>query len=168
MVSFDQYTLLPATEEHLKGITSIYNDAIENGIATFDTEQKSLDNRREWLHQHGPKYPVWVALAGTEVAGWASLSRWSDRCAYDNTAEISVYIHPEYQGKGLGRQLMKAVLEQGKQHGLHTVLSRITEGNDKSIHLHKELGFSLIGVLKEVGTKFGRTLDVTMMQKMLS
>lgn len=167
MVSFDQYRLLPATEEHLKGITSIYNDAIENGIATFDTEQKSIDNRREWLQQHGPKYPVWVALAGTEVAGWASLSRWSDRCAYDNTAEISVYIHPEHQGKGLGKQLMKAVLEQGKQHGLHTVLSRITEGNDKSIYLHKELGFNLVGVLKEVGTKFGRTLDVTMMQKML-
>ena len=87
--------------------------------------------------------------------------------AYDNTAEISVYIHPEHQGKGLGKQLMKAVLEQGKQHGLHTVLSRITEGNDKSIYLHNELGFNMVGVLKEVGIKFGRTLDVTMMQKML-
>jgi phosphinothricin acetyltransferase len=147
MVSSELYTLLPATELHLSGITSIYNEAILNTVATFDTEPKTTDDRRIWLQQHNNKYPVYVALFDKEVVGWASLSRWSDRCAYDNTAEISVYISQAHQGKGLGKKLMQAVLNQGHANGLHTVLSRITEGNDISIRLHEQLGFTNIGVL---------------------
>lgn len=165
MASSELYTILPATEEYLTGITAIYNEAIQNTVATFDTEPKTTEDRRLWLEQHNEKYPVHVALLEQHVVGWASLSRWSDRCAYDNTAEISVYIDPAHQGKGLGKKLMHSVLYQGKVNGLHTVLSRITEGNHISIQLHEQLGFTTVGVLKEVGSKFGRLLDVTMMQK---
>ena len=166
MASSELYTILPATEQHLQGITSIYNEAILHTVATFDTEPKTSEDRRIWLRQHNSKYPVHVALLNEEVVGWASLSRWSERSAYDNTAEISVYIAPAHQRKGLGKQLMISVVEQGAANGLHTILSRITEGNHISIQLHEQLGFTTVGVLKEVGSKFGRLLDVTMMQKM--
>lgn len=147
-----------------KAIAAIYNHEIEHGVATFDTELKSVENREEWLHQHSDKYPVLVAESDTEVIGFASLTRWSERAAYDDTAEISIYITPAFHGKGIGKQLMVAIIHAGKKGGLHCLLSRITQGNEKSIYLHEQNGFRTIGVMQEVGKKFGKILDVTMMQ----
>lgn len=147
-----------------QAIATIYNEAIENTVATFDTETKSIADREEWLHQHSDKYPVVVADVDGEVAGFASMTRWSDRAAYDDTAEISIYILPAYHNQGIGRKLMEAIITAGKEGGLHCILSRITQGNDKSIYLHEQFGFRTVGVLQEVGKKFGKVLDVTMMQ----
>jgi|694.fasta_scaffold34573_6 L-amino acid N-acyltransferase YncA len=147
-----------------KAITEIYNHAILYTTATFDTEIKSVKNREEWLLQHNSKYPVVVAELDNMVVGFASMTRWSDRAAYDDTAEISIYIIPQQHNKGLGNLLMQAIIEKGKQGGLHCILSRITEGNDKSIYLHQKFGFEMVGVLKEVGKKFGNILDVTILQ----
>jgi L-amino acid N-acyltransferase YncA len=154
----------PATHADATAIAQIYNHEIQHGVATFDTEVKTTANREEWLEQHSDKYPVVVAIDSGMVIGFASMTRWSERAAYDDTAEISIYIHPSFQSKGIGRQLMKTIIEAGKKGGLHCVLSRITEGNDASIHLHKVFGFETIGIMKQVGKKFGRLLDVTMMQ----
>ena len=147
-----------------KAIAAIYNHEIEHGVATFDTEIKSVENREEWLRDHSDKYPVLVAEADTIVIGFASLTRWSERAAYDDTAEISIYITPAYHGKGIGKQLIVAIIEAGKKGGLHCLLSRITQGNEKSIYLHEQNGFRTIGVMQEVGKKFGKLLDVTMLQ----
>lgn len=145
-------------------IAEIYNESILNSTATFDTEIKSTEDRKAWLIQHNAKYPVVVAEINGVVAGFASLSRWSERSAYDNTAEISIYISPDYRHKGIGKKLMSLIMEKGREGGLHCVLSRITEGNEHSIYLHTQAGFSHVGVMREVGQKFGRILDVTMMQ----
>jgi L-amino acid N-acyltransferase YncA len=145
-------------------IASIYNEAIENTTATFDTEIKSVTNREEWIRQHSDKYPVVVVEVNNEVVGFASMTRWSDRSAYDDTAEVSIYLSPTFHNQGIGKKLMFAIMDAGKKGGLHCVLSRITQGNDKSIHLHKIVGFETVGVMKEVGRKFGNILDVTMMQ----
>jgi L-amino acid N-acyltransferase YncA len=118
----------------------------------------------EWMHQHSDKYPVVVAEENNTILGFASMTRWSDRAAYDDTAEISIYVHPDHRDKGLGKQLIKAIIEAGRTGGLHCVLSRITQGNEKSIYLHEQNGFRTVGVMKEVGKKFGEILDVTMMQ----
>lgn len=147
-------------------IANIYNEAVENTTATFDTELKSVTNREEWLNQHSDKYPVLVAEIEGEVVGFASMSRWSDRSAYNDTAEISIYISPAFHNRGIGKKLMHAIIDAGKKGGLHCVLSRISQGNAKSIYLHEQNGFSTIGVMKEVGKKFGMLLDVTMMQLM--
>ena len=106
-----------------------------------------------------------VAESDDQVIGWASLSKWSDRCAYSDTAEISVYIKDGYRGQGIGRKLIEEIIQAGEEVGLHTILSRITAGNDESIHLHTEFGFEHIGIMKEVGYKSGRLLDVVLMQK---
>ena len=100
-----------------------------------------------------------------KVVGWASLSEWSNRCAYSDTAELSVYVKDTFRSRGIGKQLVKAVLSEGEKAGLHTVLSRIAGDYQVSIHLHSQLGFEHIGVMKEVGKKFGQLLDVYMMQK---
>jgi L-amino acid N-acyltransferase YncA len=154
-----------ASTKDLKAITEIYNEAILTTDATFDTETKSIAEQRDWFEEHGEKNPILVALADGTVCGWASLSKWSARSAYSDTTEISVYIKQEHRGHGIGQRLMKKLLDEGEKAGLHTVLSRITVGNAVSIHLHEKLGFEHIGVMKEVGKKFDRVLDVCMMQK---
>lgn len=154
-----------ATLDDLPVITEIYNDAVLNTIATFDTQPKSLDEQKEWFDEHGAKYPILVAEIEGTVAGWASLSRWSGRCAYANTAEISVYVAKTQRGKGIGRLLIREVVEEGRRTGLHTLIARIAGGNEISIRLHESVGFRHVGIMREVGEKFGKRIDVYMMQK---
>jgi phosphinothricin acetyltransferase len=153
------------TIKDLKDITEIYNEAIEKTVATFDTEKKTLDQQRIWFNEHGENNPIIVAVKEGVIVGWAALSKYSTRCAYSNTAEISLYVREEYQGKGIGRKLMDEIIKEGEKTNIHVVLARITEGNEVSVHLHKSVGFDNIGTMKEVGQKFGRLLDVHLMQK---
>jgi L-amino acid N-acyltransferase len=147
-------------------ITEIYNEAILTTSATFDTEPKTVADRKKWFKAHGPRNPVIVAEIDGNVIGWASLSEWSTRCAYADTVELSLYVKETFRNRGIGKLLMHAALGEGKKAGLHTVISRITGGNDVSINLHHQFGFKDIGVMKEVGNKFGRLLDVYMLQIM--
>jgi len=158
-------TIRDATIDDLQAITDIYNEAILKTVATFDTEPKDYDEQRKWFAEHGSKNPLVVAVQDGEIVGWASLSKWSDRCAYSDAAEVSLYVESAHQGKGIGRKLLENILVKGQKAGLHTVLARITEGNEISVHLHEALGFKHIGVMKEVGKKFDRLLDVHLMQK---
>jgi len=151
----------------IRGITDIYNDAILTTNATFDTQLKTLPEQRKWYRGHGPRNPILVAEENGEIVGWASLSEWSTRCAYADTVEISLYIAQIHRHKGIGKLLMKALIEEGKKTGLHTILSRITGGNEVSVRLHRQFGFKRIGTMKEVGNKNGQLLDVDMMQLML-
>jgi phosphinothricin acetyltransferase len=158
-----------ATLDDLPAIKEIYNHAIENTVATFDTEPITMEEQEEWFRRHGPVHPVVVAEEASEkgntVLGWASLSEWSDRCAYSDTAEVSVYVREDCRGRGIGRVLLDGVMEKGRKAGLHTVIARIAEGNDVSIRLYESAGFRHIGIMREVGRKFGKLLDVYMMQK---
>ena len=158
-------TIRPATIDDLPGITEIYNDAIRKTVATFDTEPKSNDEQTTWFKAHGAQYPIVVAETDGVVVGWASLSQYSDRCAYTDTAEVSVYIAEAHRGKGFGRALLQKIVQHGKEMGHHVLLARIADGNDVSIHLFEAHGFTHVGVLREVGKKFGRLIDVYLMQK---
>lgn len=150
--------------DDLDAITEIYNEAILHTVATFDTQVKTVEEQRAWFEEHGPKNPIIVAEEGGIVIGWASLSRWSDRCAYSETAEVSLYVGEAHRGKGVGRKLLETIIEEGRRSGFHVVVARIAEGNEASIALHESVGFEHIGVMREVGRKFGKILDVTMMQ----
>ena len=149
----------------LEEITKIYNEAILKTVSTFDTEIKSIQEQKLWFENHGSKNPILVAEKNGFVIGWASLSQWSDRCAYSDTAEISLYVKEKYQGKGIGKKLMESIIIEGKKAGLHAIIARITQGNKLSIYLHELFGFKHIGVMKEVGQKFGKRLDVYLMEK---
>lgn len=159
------FTLRDAKLNDLDGITSIYNWAILNTTATFDNEKKTMNEQIIWFNDHGYKNPIIVAELDGIIVGWASLSKWSDRCAYSDTAEISLYIKDGFIGKGIGRKLMEHIIKKGKSVGLHVLIARITEGNGNSVHLHESFGFNHIGKMREVGKKFGKILDVYLMQK---
>jgi len=157
-------TIRKATPADLGAITEIYNAAIRNTVATFDTEPKTDVEQKSWFDSHGARYPILVAEQDNLIVGWASLSQWSDRCAYADTAEASLYVREEHQGRGIGRKLNEAIVQAGRKAGLHTLIARIAAGNQASIHLAEVAGFKHIGVMKEVGQKFGRRLDVHLMQ----
>ncbi len=154
----------PAEQRDLPAIVDIYNEAILHTTATFDTQIKTVDDQRPWFDKHGDKYPIIVAEEDDKVIGWASMSQWSDRCAYAATAEASLYVREGYQGKGVGRQLSVAILKAAREAGLHTAILRIAGDNAASIKLAESLGFKHIGVMKEVGQKFDKLLDVYLMQ----
>ena len=156
-----------ASAEDLKAITRIYNRAVINTTATFDTRPKTLKSQQDWFRNRSGRYPVIVADGNSGVAGWASLSKWSDRYAYKNTAKISVYVDKDSQGMGIGNLLMSGIIKLAKKNKFHAVIAGIAEGNKISIHLHKKYGFFHTGVLKEVGFKFNRYIDVHLMQLVL-
>jgi phosphinothricin acetyltransferase len=99
------------------------------------------------------------------VVAWASLSPWSGRCAYSATAEISLYVDEEHRGRGIGKALTASVLEAGRSAGLHTIIARTVSENSASIHILEQWGFEHVGIMREVGMKFGRRLDVCLLQK---
>jgi len=160
-------TIRRATSADLPAITAIYNDAVVSTTATFDTLTKNLEEQENWFLKHGARYPILVVDEDNHIIGWASLSRWSDRLAYADTAEISLYVHKDQRGRGIGRRLMIAILDEGRRTGLHVVIARIVEGNDLSIYLHKSAGFWQVGTMKEVGRKFEKLLDISIMQIIL-
>jgi phosphinothricin acetyltransferase len=156
-----------AERSDVERITAIYNEAIRTTTATFDTKPKSVDEQREWFESHDARHPILVAEVDGHVVGWACLTQWSQRPAYDDTAETSFYVHSEYRGRGIGRKLKEATIEEARRLGFHTLLARVAEGSAQSIHLNESLGFVRVGTLREVGRKFGRLLDVHIFQKML-
>jgi L-amino acid N-acyltransferase len=161
-------TIRKATAADVPVITEIYNEAILTTTATFDTQPKTSTERMAWFEEHDQKHPVLVAECNGKVAGWASISEWSSRQAYANTAELSVYVKSAFRNQGIGKQLITNILAAGQNAGLHTILSRIVEGNDSSIHLHEINGFTTVGIMREVGYKFDKLQDVRIMQLLYS
>jgi|WetSurMetagenome_2_1015567.scaffolds.fasta_scaffold159116_2 L-amino acid N-acyltransferase len=158
------FTIRPAQLVDLDAITEIYNDAILNTRATFDTQPKTRAEQEAWFHAHDAMYPLLVGEVEGVVVGWASISRWSDRCAYAETGEASLYVAAAHRNQGLGKELTRALLAAGQAGGLHTVLVRVAEGSEASLHVAESLGFVRVGRMREVGLKFGRRLDVELLQ----
>jgi L-amino acid N-acyltransferase len=157
--------VVPASEEDLPGIARIYNHAVRTSTATFDTEEKSLDERRRWFREHDQEHPVLVVKEGDQVLAWGSLSRWSERRAYDTSAEVSVYVDEASRGRGLGSRLMEALVAAAESSALHMLISRIAEGNEASYAMHRRYGFRHVGTLSESGRKFGRFVDVDIYER---
>jgi len=148
----------------LDAITEIYNEAIRTTTATFDIEPKTAEEQQRWFASHGPDYPILVAEVDGLVVGWVCLSPWSQRPAYQATAETTFYVKAEFRRRGIGRQLKQAIIEEGRRLKLHTLIAKVAEGSEASLHLNESLGFKHVGVLKEVGNKFGKLLDVHILQ----
>ena len=162
-----EVTIRQALPSDLQAITDIYNEAILTTTATFDTDTKTVAERLEWFQSHTGRHPILVAVYESRVVGWASLTKWSDRRAYDDTAETSFYVDGEFRGRGIGRKLKEALIEEARRLKYHTLIARVAEGSNESLHLNESYGFVHVGTLREVGRKFGKLLDVHILQKML-
>jgi phosphinothricin acetyltransferase len=156
-----------AEARDVPAITEIYNEAILTTTATFDIEPKTVADRQTWLASHDDRHPVLVAVLNEQIVGWACLSRWSDRPAYDDTAETSFYVHSPFRNQGIGRKLKAAILDEARRLRFHTVIARVAEESGASYHLNQSVGFVHVGTLKEVGRKFGKLLDVHIFQILL-
>jgi phosphinothricin acetyltransferase len=158
----------PATIDDAEAVRSIYNLEVLESTVTFDLVPRSLEDQQAWLSDRSGVHTVLVAEAddGT-VAGFASLSPYKERPAYRTTVEDSVYVHRECQGRGVGSLLLGELLSTATAHGFHAMMGRIVGGHDASINLHARFGFDVVGTEREVGRKFGRWLDVVVMQKLL-
>jgi phosphinothricin acetyltransferase len=157
-----------AEERDLQAILDIYNEQVLNSTATFDTEPRSLEAQREWVKQFAPPYVLLMAEREGEIVGWGCLHPFGAKPGYRTTSENSVYIRADVRGSGIGKALLVALIEAGKANGFHTIIARIAEDNPVSIRLHESLGFEVIGKEIEVGMKFGRWIDVVVMQRMLT
>lgn len=152
----------------LPALTEIYNYEIVHGTATFDLLPLTVEQRHGWFEAHDGAHRLTVWEEDGAVAGYATLSPFNPKAAYDGCAELSVYIDPRYRGKGGGRALMSETIRFAREEtALRCILSLITEDNTVSKHLHESLGFSKNGTLEKVGEKFGRILDVDIYELLL-
>ena len=158
-----------AVWDDIKSLQEIYNEAIVNTVATFDTEIKDYQDRVAWFNDHEQKpYVIFVEEIDGRIAGYASLSRYRDRKAFDRTVEISVYIAPDYRGQGIGKKLVQHTINYGKkQEEIKVIISLITGSNAASIHLHEQAGFIRCGEMKQVGYKHDTLLDLLIFQMMV-
>jgi L-amino acid N-acyltransferase len=151
-----------------EAIRSIYNAEVTGSTATFDLVPRTAEEQQAWLADHRGPYPAVVAVDEHEsTLGFGSLSEYKNRPAYATTVENSVYIAPEHRGEGIGRALLEHLIGLATQHGFHSVIARVGGDNVASIRLHEACGFTLVGVEREVGRKFNRWLDVTVLQRLL-
>ena len=157
-----------AVKEDCAAIAAIYNHAVINTAAIWNDQTVDADNRIAWFEARSLLgYPVIVSEENGVVTGYASFGDWRAFDGFRHTVEHSVYVHPEHQGKGLGLALMERLIEEAKRIGKHVMVAGIEAQNQGSIHLHQKLGFTITGQMPQVGTKFGRWLDLTFMQLQL-
>jgi phosphinothricin acetyltransferase len=156
-----------ARPEDAEATREIYNAEVVGSTVTFDLVPRTLAEQEAWLDQRSGAMAVVVAELEGRVAGFASLSPYRDRPAYATTVEDSVYVHADYRGRGVGRALLTEVLAIAATRGFHAVMARVVGGHETSISLHQSMGFRIVGTEVEVGRKFGRWLDVVLLQKML-
>jgi L-amino acid N-acyltransferase len=157
-----------ATIDDAEAIRSIYNREVTGSTVTFDLVPRSLHEQQEWLRAHAGAHPAVVAeIDGGEVAGFGSLSPYRSRPAYSTTVEDSVYVHHDHRGEGVGALVLTELVHLAGVHGFHAVMARIVGGHQASITLHERCGFALVGIEREVGRKFGKWLDVALMQRLL-
>ncbi|MGG7446893.1 N-acetyltransferase family protein [Kosakonia oryzendophytica] len=161
-------TIRYAGKEDCAAIAGIYNHAVVNTAAIWNDQTVDVENRIAWFEARALLgYPVLVSEENGVITGYASFGDWRAFDGFRYTVEHSVYVHPEHQGKGLGLALMERLIEEAKRLGKHVMVAGIEAQNHSSIHLHSKLGFVTTGQMPQVGTKFGRWLDLTFMQLQL-
>jgi phosphinothricin acetyltransferase len=157
-----------ATIDDAEAIRSIYNVEVESHTSTFDITPRSIEEQRNWVAERSGVFSAVVATVEGTVVGFGSLSPYKDRAAYRPTVENSVYVSRAHGRLGIGRVLMDHLISLARESGFHSIVARIEAGSEPSRALHAAAGFELVGVEREVGRKFGRWLDVAVMQLVLT
>lgn len=159
-----QIAIRDAATTDLPAIFAIYNDEVEHGIATFDVEPKRVGADDAWLTDRPPFHPVLVAVSeSVEVVGWGAIGEWSPRGAYRRTGEVSVYVDRTARGRGIGGELLGALVEHARASEVKVLLARVALPNPSSTAIHVAQGFGAFGTQRRCGEKLGRILDVELM-----
>ena len=158
----------PVEDADLGALLGIYNHYVRTSTATFHIAELGEQEFRSLVFPGHPPFGAWTLVAGGRAAGYVILARYKPREAYDGTAEVTVYLHPDVTGQGLGRAAAGFAETVALQRGFHTLLAVICGENASSITLFERLGYVKCAHHHEVGRKFGRWLDVVCYEKLLS
>ena len=183
------YRVRPATEADAAAIALIYNQGIEDRLATLETELRTPDERRQWLKARSPRHPVIVVETEPETfwnrpptprpdhaapapitpapIAWASLNVFNARECYRHVADISVYVERAWRGRGVGRVLLARLAELGREHGFHKLVLSAFPFNQAGLALYEKLGFRTVGVYREQGLLDGTWVDTIIMERLL-
>lgn len=156
-----------ATRDDAGAINDIQNHYVVRSTATFLTEPLTPEQRLAWLDGRSPAHPVTVAQDGDTITGWGSLEVFRGRPAYRHTAELSIYIHPERHRSGIGRAIVKDLIERARALGHHALVGGCCSETAAAIALLEACGFSRVAHFREVGRKFDRWLDVVFLERVL-
>jgi L-amino acid N-acyltransferase YncA len=155
------------TPADLGAVTSIYNQGIEDRIATLETDPKSEEEVTRWLTDRPARYEVLVAESEGRILGWAALNPYSHRCAYAGVADLSMYVERAARGKGIGQVLLAALEERASALAFHKIVLFTFPFNAAGQALYRKRGFREVGIFKEQGSLGGRPIDVMAMEKIL-
>jgi phosphinothricin acetyltransferase len=157
-----------ANQDDLPAILAMYNDVIMNTTAVYDYEPHTLEMRRTWYNlKQEQGIPVFVAMEDDKLVGFSSYGPFRAWAAYKYSVENSIYVAASHRGKGIAKLLMQPLIDAATANGLHTILAGIDASNETSIHLHENFGFQKVALMKEVGFKFNKWLDLVFMQLIL-
>jgi len=158
-----------ATEADLPTIVAIYNAAIPGRTATADTETVSVVSRHAWFNEHQPNTrPLWVASENEIIMGWLSFQFFYGRPAYHATAELSIYVAPKWQRKGIGSALLAQAIEHAPRFGLKNLLGFIFAHNEPSLRLFEKFGFERWGRLPRIAELDGIERDLIVVGRRLA
>lgn len=160
-------TVRRATLADAEAIRHIYNVEVESSTVTLDLVPRSLADQQDYQARRQGTYVVLVATEGGQVVGFGSLSPYRDRPGYNATAEDSVYVRRDHQGRGVGRALLEDLVSVARAHGFHSLMARVAADHIVSRSLHEAQGFAVIGTEREIGRKFGRWIDMDLLQRLL-
>ena len=141
-------------------IAAIYNDYVLHTTVSFETEPLTTEAMRDRIAHIAADYPYFVAEEEGVVTGYCYAHPWKERAAYGHTLETTVYLSPQSQNRGLGKQLMQRLIDECRHRGYRALVACITGNNEISRAFHARLGFIQVSLFKEVGYKFGQWLDV--------
>ncbi|MEH7086130.1 arsinothricin resistance N-acetyltransferase ArsN1 family A [Neobacillus drentensis] len=156
-----------AEESDILSILEIFNQGIEDRIATLEEEKKDYHYIKEWFEVHQGRYKILVAEQDGNVAGWASLNPYSNRCAYNGVADLSIYISRDQRGKGLGKKLLSEIESLAKDNGFHKIVLFTFPFNQLGQGLYRKMGYREVGVFQNQGKLDGEFVDVMAMEKLL-
>ncbi len=160
-------TIRDAVLADAPAICRIYNQGIQDRVATLETEERTPEERAAWLAARGPRHPVLVAEAEGEVIGWGSLNAFNPRHAYDHVADFSLYVDRAWRGRGVGRRLLQALIARARALAYHKLVLSGFPWNEAGMAAYRRAGFREVGIYREQGLLDGKWVDTIVMEKIL-
>jgi len=160
-------TLRDAAPADAEAICRIYNQGIEDRVATLETELRTPAERAAWLAARDARHPVLVGEVDSSLIAWGSLNRFNPRPAYDHVVDLSVYVERARRGRGVGGVVLAGLVERARTLGYHKMVLAAFPDNVAGMALYARLGFTRVGVYREQGLLDGRWVDVVVMERLV-
>ena len=163
-----KYQVRKAKTEDVPAITEIFNQGIEDGVATLETRKQKEEDILAWLENRDPRYLVIVAEdQDGQVCGYASLNKFNFKSAYTGVADISIYIGRSCRGKGVGQILLEKLFQEAKDAGFYKLVLNVISKNTGAQKFYEKMGYQYVGVYKDQGMINGEWVDAIIMEKFL-